>query len=747
MRSESTEPFAPLPTSSRRTRISLGSWFQDKPGAVQGIALIAVIAGLVYFTFRIVYTSQGVPLGFFLPLLVAELFGFATFVILIVEAWRVDPTPRPEPLDVPTDVVITTYDEDIDIVEPTIVGALKLTGATTIYLSDDGHRQEMMDLAKLHGIIYHSRRGRSGAKAGNINTILPRLTGDLLLILDADHVPSPDLLDAISGYFRNEKMALVQTAHSFRNHNSVMHAEEGRHEQSLFFDVLLPGRNRLDSVFWCGSAALISRKALLANGGMSTRSVTEDFETSLELQKLGYVIRYHNEHLIQGLAPDNIKAYLIQRFRWARGTLSAFRPGIGLPWSKELSLKQKVSYLGALLYYLTPVQRLVYFGTFVAVGVLGIIPMQYQGPQHLVIWALWIGLSLVAITALNRGTTQPFESTRNMMLSMGVFLRALPALFVAKSFPFQVTPKNQIDSGGWGAISWVLLPIMIAVISGAILAMRWVELAMGDNWPLQGLPNLSPQALIVVTIFGTVEILIVWGFVKALWTRRQDRVLWRFPVQLRAEVAGAPAVCIDLHQAGGGFQAKRSALIGVDEVPIVIETIQVDGKVFLARGVLHIRNRRPIAGNPDAVRVGGVITWSTDRSRVAAIEHCYVVEPFRARNRQWMRRSPRAQVEMPGLLNDAEVTIIDLSIGGAALMISSRDIQVGRAYSLRVGLRNGQTIRAPFTVRNVSETSPGIFRVGGAVDWPETGWLAEYLNLSFAAPRQTAPAFAFSPLM
>ena len=107
-----------------------------------------------------------------------------------------------------------------------------------------------------------------------------------------------------------------------------MHEEEGRNEQSLFFDVLLPGRNRLKSVFWCGSAALLRRSALMEIGGLATVTVTEDYETSLHLRLKGYLGIYHNEHLIQGLAPDNLTSYVIQRFRWAQGNLQLFRPSM-----------------------------------------------------------------------------------------------------------------------------------------------------------------------------------------------------------------------------------------------------------------------------------------------------------------------------------------------------------------------------------------------------------------------------------
>lgn len=705
-----------------------------------------MLVGVGYFSFRLAFTSVGVPVSLFLPLFLAELFGFVTLGIMAVEGWRIDPTPRKQPLDATVDVVIATYDEDLDIVEPTLAGAVLIRGNTTIYLSDDKNRPEMYELAKRYGVLYQSRRSRVAAKAGNINALLPRLTGELLLVLDADHVPAPDFLEATTGYFRDESIALVQTAHSFRNHNSVMHGEEGRHEQSLFFDVLLPGRNRLESAFWCGSAALIRREALTEVGGIATRTVTEDFETSLELQRRGYKTWYHNEHLVQALAPDNIGAYLLQRFRWARGSLSAFRPGLGLPWSKELSMSQKISYLGALLYYLTPVQRLGYAFSFILASAFGMIPMNYLGPIHLWIWGTWIGMSLLASTALMRGTSHPFEGTRNIMISMGVFLRALPALFTTRVFPFEVTPKNQIDAGGFGALRAVLLPIVLAGLFFVILATRWTETLLGDLWPLAALPPLTIQALIVLTVFGLLDVVLVLWFIVALVFRRQERVLWRFPVKLSARFGGENAVCVDLHQSGAGIHAPRDTAEIGDVVPISVFTRQLDGKEFLARGALNVRSTRVLTADLNLARFGGVVEWSSPRCRQAVIEHCYIVEPYFARNRQWMRQSPRARVELPGSFDGMDARIVDISIGGAGVVLQGAPPEAGTRYPLAVELPDGATVRAPFFVRNVTELTEGGWRVGGSVDWPETGWLSSYINLSFGQAPRKALVFSLSPL-
>jgi cellulose synthase (UDP-forming) len=73
------------------------------------------------------------------------------------------------------DVLIPTYDEPVDIVEPTVAAARRMRGAqVNVWLLDDGDRDEMRALAARHGAGYLRRKRHNGAKAGNINHALRR---------------------------------------------------------------------------------------------------------------------------------------------------------------------------------------------------------------------------------------------------------------------------------------------------------------------------------------------------------------------------------------------------------------------------------------------------------------------------------------------------------------------------------------------------------------------------------------------
>lgn len=725
-------PYAPIPATFSRTSVPLGSWFQSRPRRARALASIALVVGLSYLIWRVVATSQGVDPVLFWPLFAAELFGYASFVIMVIETWDLPPTPRPPAVDLAVDIVIVTYDEGLDVVEPTVLGAIAIRGRTRVYVCDDGRRPAMQALAERHGIEYVTRDDNRDAKAGNINAALPRLTGDLLLVLDADHVASPDILEAMTGYFADPSVALVQSAHSFRNHNSVMHHESGRHEQSLFFDVLLPGRNRLGSVFWCGSAAIIRLSALREVGGIATVTSTEDFETSLLLQKARYRIRYHNEHLIQGLAPDNLASYTVQRARWAEGTLSAFHWRLRLPFASGVRAAQKISYIGTVLHYTTPIQRLVYVFYVVLVALFGLIPVAMPGPAGIAFWAFWMLISSMTATALHRGVSGHIEGLRSLLLTVEPHLRSIPALFSRRPMVFHVTPKNEPDLGGWSSVRFLRVPLFIAFVLAAVLTVRGSDLIVVSLGGTGVLPPLELSAFFVISVFSALDIVVTLQLAVRAYRRRQYRRLWRFPVSLAARMDDCAVQCVDLHQRGAAFVVPRDLVELQQTIDFAVEvrTLARGGLVSsataTARGTLTITSRSAIGPSGATMRVGGSVAWLDDESRENVIAHCYIVEPYAARNRAWNRRSARVPVTITARVGGADSTCVDVSMGGAAFVTTNTTWALNERLPIELMLSSGERVAGELHVRNIAPTAAGLMRVGGYADWSHTAWLSRY---------------------
>jgi cellulose synthase (UDP-forming) len=550
------------------------------------LVVLAVVWTAVYLVWRIGWSWDDVNPVLWSLLLVAELAGWCSLLGLAWFGWHHPRRPRPPVVSTPSvDIYVCTYDEPIEVLLPTLEGCAAVRYPHTTYLLDDGRRPEMADLAERCGARYLTRPDNRHAKAGNINHALHRTTGDLVFVLDADHVPLPDALDAVVGYFEDPDLAVVQTPHGFYNDDSFQHYDTGRHEQSVFFEVILPGKDRHGAAFWCGSAAVIRRAALVRVGGVATETIAEDFHTTIKLQREGWTTAYHHEHLVQGLAPHDLAAYLLQRDRWARGNLSVVHTPESPLRARELTGAQRWSYAVSLFAYLAGPIRALLLTVLAIVVWTGELPLRATPLTLGLLWGPSTLLLLLAGSALTRGYMRIKEATHFELLTAQIHLRALSCLVKPSRAAFKVTPKEGVDTGGWARLRMLPLVVGLAAALGLGLVARLLA-ALG--WlALPGLPGIAAW---VVPALTAIELRRVLRTLRYVGDREQVRLHTRFPleapVQLvtpdRIELVGTTA---DLSATGLAVSVDRALSVGssaqarielppvesVDPTPTVVE--------------------------------------------------------------------------------------------------------------------------------------------------------------------------------
>lgn len=253
--------------------------------------------------------------------------------------------------------VIPTYDEPIAILEKTVLSLMSLEYPKEllhIIISDDGHRQEVRELATHHGVRYNPG-ARRDAKAGNLNSALQYIKNNLsdppfILTQDADELIDPSFLYKTIGYFNDPTVAFVQTPKEAITPRGDPFGVRDR----VFYDSLQPGRAGAGSAFSCGSGVIWRISALDAIGGFVTWNLVEDLTTSYYLHIAGYSSAYHNEILTIGLSPDDIPNLLKQRGTWAADTIRLFLFKNPL-YQRGLYLRQRLQYLELGIFYLTSV--------------------------------------------------------------------------------------------------------------------------------------------------------------------------------------------------------------------------------------------------------------------------------------------------------------------------------------------------------------------------------------------------------
>jgi cellulose synthase (UDP-forming) len=241
-----------------------------KTRIVQVLILINLFLGTRYIVWRSVDSVNWDlwPLG--LALLGAELFSYTDSLLFGMNMWRVRHRGEP-PLPLPgltVDVFITTYNEPVELVRETATAARDITYPHKTWVLDDGNRAEMREMCEELGVGYLVRNSAwdgkdRHAKAGNLINAMFQTTGEFMLILDADQVPRPQILDRILGYFRDPQVAFVQSPQWFKN---TPPGDPFGTDAPLFYGPIQAGKDGWNSAFFCGSNAVLRREALMHLG-------------------------------------------------------------------------------------------------------------------------------------------------------------------------------------------------------------------------------------------------------------------------------------------------------------------------------------------------------------------------------------------------------------------------------------------------------------------------------------------------
>jgi cellulose synthase (UDP-forming) len=422
---------------------------------------------------------------FILCLLLAEAYAFVIlFLGYFQTIWplRRAPVSLPEnPEDWPdVDVLIPTFNEPLDVVRFTALGALNMDWPADklhVYILDDGRRKEFEEFAFEAGIGYRTRPDNEFAKAGNINTALETMSSPLVAVFDSDHVPTRSFLQMTVGWFlRDSKLAVMQTPHHFYSPDPFERNLRQFHiipnEGELFYGVVQDGNDFWNASFFCGSCAVLRRSALDEIGGIAKETVTEDAHTSLRMQMAGWNTAYINIPQAAGLATERLSAHVGQRIRWARGMIQVLRTDNPL-FARGLTFPQRLCYFNAVGHFLYAVPRLIFLTA----------PLIYLLLNHTNIpgyWAAILAYALPHLTLSNVTNSRIQGDHRHSfwneiyetVLSPYILLPTMMALISPKLGKFNVTAKGGVVRRTFfdSRIAQPFLVMLIFNIAGLLVA-------------------------------------------------------------------------------------------------------------------------------------------------------------------------------------------------------------------------------------------------------------------------------------
>lgn len=524
----------------------------------------------------------------------AELWGGMSLLLFFLQVWEPTELKEEVPLEgVTIDVFVPSYNEGIPILRGTLQACLAMELPHRTYLLDDGNRAEIRQLCEELGVHYIARDNNLHAKAGNLNNAFDQTDGEFVAILDADHIPEPNFLSRMLGYFRDEKVGFVQSPHAFSNFDTFqgrVSYEKGRFwdEGQLFYKVIQPARNATDSVIFAGSAALFRREALREIGYIATETITEDMHTGMRMSAKGWKTLYVNERLIAGQGATDVTTFHSQRLRWAEGNLSILAYDNPLTM-RGLTLAQRLTYFASIIHWAGGVPRLLIYLTPVLLLLTGIAPVQQYTWTLGAIFLAYIGTMLLTLRVVYRNYMNYSLTEYFNMANFWTQIRATTrALIYRKRSKFVVT--NKAGGGQGSKLPHILPQILLLSLGLAALIFGWTRHLL-----FEASPDLLGMGIATGLVIHNSYFAILYLRVAMMATSKRSSyrhrlnmaVQYSFPNR-EGEIVEGIGVTTDLNEFGLGFMSY-------DTLPTSEEgsvKVRVNGQTLQSPAVLRYAAHR-----------------------------------------------------------------------------------------------------------------------------------------------------------
>ena len=483
--------------------------FQRPPWRLVFILLAGYLA-MRYILWRslqsLIYTGPLDFIGMAL-LYLAEMYGLILlFLGMFVNLWPLTGRPTILPKDATdlpvVDVFIATYNESDDIIRITAIAATQMEypqDRLRIHICDDGgtlnkrgqpesmeaaweRHYRLRQMAKELRVNYITRETNGNAKAGNLNHALNHTDGELVLMLDCDHVPTTNMLQRTVGYFlADPKLFLVQTPHFFINPTPVEKNLVGvgnpNGENDMFYRTIHPALDFWNASYFCGSAAVLRRSYLMEVGGICGKTITEDSETAFLLHSKGYNSVYVEQPMVCGLSPENYDDYALQRTRWAQGMLQMFIMNNPL-FAPGLSWPQRVCYFNSCFFWFFGLARFFYFIAPALFLIFGLKIYHASGGQVVAYILPYVLSVLLIMDFLYAKARQPFFSEIYESVQAMFLIPAVISVIINPHKPsFKVTPKGQTQANAsLNPLAKIFFGIILVNVIALILAaIKWFD--------------------------------------------------------------------------------------------------------------------------------------------------------------------------------------------------------------------------------------------------------------------------------
>ena len=194
--------------------------------------------------------------------------------------------------------------------------------AYEVIVVNDGSPDDTADVVRryLHtGVVRLLDKTVNEGKAMGLNDAIPLCRGEIVVVLDADIVVTPGVLNALVPHFASPRVGAVTGNPRVANRGSLL-----RNLQTLEFASIVSVQRRAQRIWGrvltvSGAIAAFRKTALVDAGLFSSDMATEDIDMTWKLQRRFWDVRYEASAVVWMEVPPTLGELWKQRRRWARG--------------------------------------------------------------------------------------------------------------------------------------------------------------------------------------------------------------------------------------------------------------------------------------------------------------------------------------------------------------------------------------------------------------------------------------------
>ena len=293
---------------------------------VPGSHLIQTGLGLVGFSV-LGFSSNALSVIF----LVLTIIGVGRMILIsilsLIQWIQSDNHRYPSGYQPKVSVLVPAYNE-AKVINKTVLSLLKSTYPNQeIIIIDDGSTDGtaacvLKEYPDQPGLRVFSKP--NGGKAHALNYGLQQAAGDIIVVLDADTVLLPQAITQLVRHMGDPRVGAVAGNAKVGNRINLI-----TRMQALEYITSQNMDRRAFALLNCitvvpGAIGAWRKDTILEVGGFKSDTLAEDADLTLNILRKGVRIEYEESAIALTEAPDNLRSFLKQRFRWMFGMLQVF---------------------------------------------------------------------------------------------------------------------------------------------------------------------------------------------------------------------------------------------------------------------------------------------------------------------------------------------------------------------------------------------------------------------------------------